>query len=278
MADLLRLQAAGRCRERRPWRWWQRRSRGHLRLAARRAAAHGNVRHEAGRPGGVPRRVPADPHERRRASTSASTCRCTPKLADKFTLIRSIAHDFADHGGGHKRFLTGRDPIEPVGFVNDYPMVGSMVAKCASGATSACRTTSPAPTAAGSRSTCSASAPPTSARRTHPFTVAGDPSEPNFQVQNLGLADGDRRPAGRPRRAAGRARQAPPRASTSSGAMDAMDKFNQRAIDLLDERRRPATRSTCRRKTRSSARRTASRLGPAGAPGPPAGRGRRAAS
>ena len=51
------------------------------------------------------------------------------KIADKFSVIRSIAHTFADHGGGHKRFMTGRDPKEPVGFVNDYPAVGSMVAK-----------------------------------------------------------------------------------------------------------------------------------------------------
>src|SRR5512138_3169150 len=50
-------------------------------------------------------------------------------VADKFTLIRSIAHNFADHGGGHKRFLTGRDPVSPVGFVNDHPMVGSMVSR-----------------------------------------------------------------------------------------------------------------------------------------------------
>src|SRR5260370_6327589 len=51
------------------------------------------------------------------------------KVADRFTLIRSIEHTFSDHGGGHKRFLTGRDPLSPVGFVNDYPAVGSMVAK-----------------------------------------------------------------------------------------------------------------------------------------------------
>ena len=50
-------------------------------------------------------------------------------MADKYAIIRSIAHKFADHGGGHKRFLTGRDPLEPTGFVNDYPAVGSMVAK-----------------------------------------------------------------------------------------------------------------------------------------------------
>src|SRR5579863_9102159 len=51
------------------------------------------------------------------------------KTADKLCIIRSIAHEFADHGGGHKRFLTGRIPKEPTGFVNDHPAVGSVVAK-----------------------------------------------------------------------------------------------------------------------------------------------------
>src|SRR5688572_28040400 len=40
------------------------------------------------------------------------------KIADQFTLIRSIAHEIADHGGGHKKFLIARDPLSPVGFVN----------------------------------------------------------------------------------------------------------------------------------------------------------------
>src|SRR3954452_23361420 len=44
------------------------------------------------------------------------------RVAHRFNLIRSIHHNFADHGGGHKRFLTGRDPQSPVGFVNDHPM------------------------------------------------------------------------------------------------------------------------------------------------------------
>ena len=26
------------------------------------------------------------------------------KIADKFNIIRSVSHEFADHGGGHKRF------------------------------------------------------------------------------------------------------------------------------------------------------------------------------
>ena len=35
------------------------------------------------------------------------------KIADKFTIVRSCHHTFADHGGGHKRFMTGRLPAEP---------------------------------------------------------------------------------------------------------------------------------------------------------------------
>jgi hypothetical protein len=37
------------------------------------------------------------------------------KCADKYTLIRSIAHTFNDHGGGSKRVMTGRVPNTPHG-------------------------------------------------------------------------------------------------------------------------------------------------------------------
>jgi len=55
------------------------------------------------------------------------------KIADKYNIIRSVAHKFADHGGGHKRFNTGRIPKTPVGTVNDAPAVGSIVAKMREG-------------------------------------------------------------------------------------------------------------------------------------------------
>ena len=51
------------------------------------------------------------------------------KVADRFSLIRSISHDFSDHGGGHKRMMTGRIPKTPVGTVNDAPACPSIVAK-----------------------------------------------------------------------------------------------------------------------------------------------------
>lgn len=61
-----------------------------------------------------------------------SVCELMPRLArtaDRYNIIRSIAHNFADHGGGHKRFMTGRVPKTPVNTVNDAPAVGSIVSK-----------------------------------------------------------------------------------------------------------------------------------------------------
>ena len=107
------------------------------------------------------------------------------RCADKYAIIRSIAHNFADHGGGHKRFLTGRDPATPDGFINNHPMVGSMVYKV--------RGQRPGGVpnyiagVDGGRdhidvfSFGSAYLGPS----VHPFTVTGDPSDPAFQVRNL---------------------------------------------------------------------------------------------
>jgi hypothetical protein len=106
------------------------------------------------------------------------------KSAHRFSLIRSVHHTFSDHGGGHKKFLTGRDPFEPTGFVNDHPMVGSMVAKVRgdSGPVPAyVAGTDPGRDGIDVFSFGSAYLGPA----THPFSVPGDPSSPKFQVRNL---------------------------------------------------------------------------------------------
>ena len=39
-------------------------------------------------------------------------CELMPRhatIADKYAVVRSISHEFADHGGGHKRMMTGRE-------------------------------------------------------------------------------------------------------------------------------------------------------------------------
>ena len=154
------------------------------------------------------------------------------KVADRFTLIRSIAHTFADHGGGHKRFLTGRDPAEPTGFVNDHPMVGSIVAKVRErrnvGVPNYISGTNPGRAAVDTYSFGAAYL----GSAYVPFNVPGDPSDPAFEVKNLALAPqlSDRLDD---RVALLKGFDQLRREIDGSGMMDAMDEFNRRAIGLL---------------------------------------------
>ena len=156
------------------------------------------------------------------------------KCADKYNLIRSVHHGFADHGGGHKRFLTGRDPKQPTGFVNDYPCVGSMAFKALEGK----RDTRGMPgymTLGNGRVNNIDTFSFGSAylgTETHPFAISSDPSADNFSVQNihvdqalakrledrtslLGSIDNLRRDI------------------ENAGAMKSMDVFNQRALHMM---------------------------------------------
>jgi hypothetical protein len=154
------------------------------------------------------------------------------QVADKFAVIRSISHQYAGHGDGMKHLLTGRDPGNPGDFVTDYPMVGSMVAKCREeirrGVPNYIGVTDPGREGLDVYGFGSAYLGPS----THPFIFAGDPSNPTFQVPNLApsaeslnrlsdrlglLRDFDR----------------PLVARDAANLMAAMDVSRARAVDLL---------------------------------------------
>ena len=157
------------------------------------------------------------------------------RVADRYTLIRSIAHEFSDHGGGHKRFLTGRLPKSPVGFVNDAPAVGSIVAKMRpeyrDGVPNYVSGAEQGRHGIDVYSFGSAYL----GQDTHPFIVAGDPSQAGFKVQNLGLA-ADLATRLEDRTALLHGFDRVRRGIDQSGAMDAMDTFQQRAVELLTSR------------------------------------------
>ena len=152
------------------------------------------------------------------------------KVADKFAILRSVAHKFADHGGGHKRFLTGRDPLQPTGFVNDTPMVGSMAAEILKDRHA--RVPNYICGVDGGRqgidvfSFGSAYLGP----QTHPFMVVGDPSERAFEVKNLSPLAGTAEKL--PERLALLERFDRPltQAGTTARGMDAI---RERAVELL---------------------------------------------
>lgn len=162
-------------------------------------------------------------------------CELLPKhaaIADKFTIVRSIAHEFADHGGGHKRFLTGRLPASPVGFVNDAPAVGSIVAKMREGrdvgVPNYVAGTDPGRSGVDVFSFGAAYL----GQATTPFTVAGDPSSPSFKIDTLALApEMADRLDDRVRLMNGFDHLR--RNLDRSGAIEALDEFDRRALGLL---------------------------------------------
>ncbi|MCA8989305.1 MAG: DUF1501 domain-containing protein, partial [Planctomycetaceae bacterium] len=154
------------------------------------------------------------------------------RCADRYTIIRSIAHEFADHGGGHKRFLTGRDPKTPTGFVNDAPMVGSIVAKCYEnrrrGIPNYVSGTDPG--RAGVDVFSFGAAYLGSAYV--PFNVPGDPSSDSFEVKNISLDQSVAERLDDRRKLLGEIDRIR-RDVDASGTMDSLDQFSRQAVDIL---------------------------------------------
>jgi hypothetical protein len=154
------------------------------------------------------------------------------KIADKFSLVRSVCHTFADHGGGHKRFMTGRDPKEPTGFVNDFPACGSMIARMTerrqAGVPNYVLITDAGRAQIDTFSLGTAYLGPSYS----PFTVGGDPSLKDFRVQNLALDAGfENRLTDRASLRTGLDRIR--KEVDQTGAMTAMDRFSRQATEML---------------------------------------------
>lgn len=156
--------------------------------------------------------------------------------ADKYNIVRSVHHTFSDHGGGHKRFMTARDPKEPTGFVNDMPAVTSFIeaalkkknhTKSAGGLP-----TNIALIRKGRDQTDVFSLGGAWMGQNTPFVVNGDPNEPDFKIDSLALKDG-------------MADRLEDRFSLLNGldnfrrdvdanlSMKSMDEYNRQAVDML---------------------------------------------
>lgn len=161
-------------------------------------------------------------------------CELMPRhasVADKFSIVRSVAHTFADHGGGHKRMMTGRIPNTPVDTVNDAPATGSIVAKCRENRDNGLPNyVSMNP--GGRTGDVFAQGAAYLSHAYLPFTVEGDPTTPNFSVPNIapmqqvaGRIDDRMKLLGSLDRIE--------RQIDASRLMDSMDKFQQRAVSML---------------------------------------------
>ncbi|MGL5095424.1 MAG: DUF1501 domain-containing protein [Planctomycetia bacterium] len=153
-------------------------------------------------------------------------------IADKYNIVRSCAHEFADHGGGHKRFLTGRIPASPVGFVNDSPAVTSIVGKHLD------KRDLGVPNVVMGADDGRAQVDVISFGSAYlgssfnPYIISGDPSNPSFKVQNLSLAPEMETALGDRRRLLAGFDQLK-RTIDRGGLMKSLDELNRRALGIL---------------------------------------------
>jgi hypothetical protein len=161
-------------------------------------------------------------------------CELMPRhaaIADRYAIVRSVSHTFADHGGGHKRMMTGRVPVTPVDTVNDAPATGSVVAKCRERANNGLPnyvSLNPG----GRTGDVFAQGAAYLGQAFTPFTVEGDPTTPNFVVPNITpLQNVDGRIDDRMRLLGNLDRIE--RQIDASRLMDSMDRYQQRAVNML---------------------------------------------
>ena len=150
------------------------------------------------------------------------------KCADKFNIIRSISHKFADHGGGHKRIMMARDPKEPTGTVNDHPAVPSMIAKVIEGRQRGLPNYVAGMDAGRQGIDTFAFGSAYLGGSTEPFDVPGDPSSPKFTIENLQPLAGLQSRVQLLGQLDTWGRQL-----DKTDAFDSLDQFNRRAVELV---------------------------------------------
>jgi len=150
------------------------------------------------------------------------------KIADKFSIIRSMHHDFSDHGGGSKRFMMARDPKIPNGTINDSPAISAVI-KQQLGALSP----EGMPTVIGLGYGDIGTMGPAWLGQAHsPFLVSRDPNDPNFMVDNIGMDSKlEARLKGRLNLLKGFDHLR--RDLDAKGSLQAIDKFNHQALEML---------------------------------------------
>ncbi len=149
------------------------------------------------------------------------------RVADKFTLIRSISHGFANHAGGAGRFLSGFDPLRPLDPKSQFPCLGPIVSKMLEG-----RRDPAMPRYIASATNVYGGGSAHLGPAYLPFVVGADPNAANFKVNNLSLlpAVKDRLDD---RRALLGSLDALRRDIDQSRMMESIDKYNGEAVDLL---------------------------------------------
>ncbi len=155
------------------------------------------------------------------------------KIADKFTVLRSMRHGSPGHPAGSMRMLSGDTDIrdKPKPKYPDWMSVANYL-RAKEGPRS-----NPLPAYVGVNPPSAYNGPAYLGDAYAPFTVSGDPNKPNFVVPNIGLANASEVKRLQRRSSLRQNLDTLQRAFDQAGEMQALDEFEKQAMTLLTNER-----------------------------------------
>jgi hypothetical protein len=151
------------------------------------------------------------------------------KLADKFSIVRSLHHGDTDHIGSPHIMLTGRVGPTIANQAPTAPSMGSIAARTVGSRAPGLPPYVVVPHVGGGKYLGAHYV----GHAYDPFDVNSDPNGKNFKVQNLTLSTGMSVARMDDRRGLRRSLDTLRRDADDSGAFDAMDKFEKQAFELV---------------------------------------------
>ena len=155
------------------------------------------------------------------------------KIADRFSIVRSLSHGDGDHFGGAHRMLTGRGGASGADTPAKHPSVPSIVSKICGPRKNGIPATVSVPYSMTIGLRPGYFSSNFLGKQFEPFETHGDPNAEKFNVQNLDLAGGITIDRLEDRRNLQAHFDKIRRDVDQSGAMAAMDRFDQNAYEML---------------------------------------------
>ena len=149
------------------------------------------------------------------------------RIADKFTLIRSVSHTVTDHPGGAARFLSGYKPRNISKLTSDYPTFDTVISKLREDSA-----TSTVPRFISNKSFFKGGGSAYLGPTAQPFVFDSSPHLPDYHVRDVRVSD-DVLPRIHNRRFLLQQVDQLRRSIDSDGSLMAMDRFQSQAVELL---------------------------------------------
>lgn len=155
------------------------------------------------------------------------------KVADKFSIVRSLHHDTGDHFDGAHRMLTGRFGATGANTAGKYPSVGSIATRVLGPRKSGMPAHVAVPYASSVGIRPGYFGANFVGQQYDPFETNGDPNSDGFKVQNLELVGGMSIDRLNDRRSMLARFDSLRRQVDNSGVLDAVDRFDRNAYEMV---------------------------------------------